>query len=140
MAKVLTRLEKVEPKVDHGHHRYGAYTTQALHLVLQKRGKQLRFLNKRIRGFKCKTLRAQLVVDCTQPSLLIIGRRPRQVPGTWHCIARAKVGDDYVFIDADDLFFMPNKKGLLGGVFEFIDGVYAIEDIVSRRVKPKKLK
>ncbi|KAG3198555.1 hypothetical protein PC129_g24318, partial [Phytophthora cactorum] len=52
----------------------------------------------------------------------------------------AKVGDDYVFIDADDLFFMPNKKGLLGGVFEFIDGVYAIEDIVSRRVKPKKLK
>lgn len=139
MKRGLARLAKVESNVDHDHVRYGAYTTQALHLALQKVGKQLRYLNRPISGFKKKSLRSQLIVASPQASLLIIlGRRPGQVDGTWHCIARAKVADKFHFIDSDEYLILPNQPKVLDNFFEHIDGAYAIEDIPTNRVKAKK--
>jgi hypothetical protein len=103
MRRVLQRLKKVESQVGHGHDRFGAYSTQALHLALQKTGRQLRFLNRTLPGFRKKERRtanrAALISNAVDTSLLVIGRRPGQLAGTWHCIARAKVGERLVFID-----------------------------------------
>ncbi|KAJ8575867.1 hypothetical protein ON010_g3345 [Phytophthora cinnamomi] len=76
LRRVLRRLKKVDSDADHGHEHFGAYSTHALPLVLQREGIQL----------------------------------------------------------YSDLV-MPNSESVLNNYFEHIGGVYAVETIVSRRVK-----
>lgn len=125
---ILARLVEVSPSVDHGHPRYGAYTMDALQKGLQKRRKQLIYLNTKS-GFKSRPKRPASIVRSRKSALLIIGRRPGQRAGTWHCIARAWVGNKFVFIDSDTYHFFPNREELLTSFFETVDGVYSIEDI-----------
>ncbi|ETP29359.1 hypothetical protein F442_21496, partial [Phytophthora nicotianae P10297] len=88
MRPVLERLTATAPNKDHGHVRYGAYTMDALQKGLQRRQKQLIYLNTKA-GFKSRPKRPEAIIRSRRPALLVIGRRPGQSSGTWHCIARA---------------------------------------------------
>ncbi|ETN09615.1 hypothetical protein PPTG_22897 [Phytophthora nicotianae INRA-310] len=127
MKPILAKLALVRPNEDHDHPSYGAYTMDALQKGLQKRRKQLWFLNVKAR-FKRRARGPASVIRSRRPAHLVIGRRPGQLPGTWHCITRALVGDKFVFIDSDNYHYFPNREDLLTNFFETFDGVYAVED------------
>ncbi|POM74340.1 transposable element Tc3 Transposase putative [Phytophthora palmivora] len=88
MKPVLAQLSKVRPSEDHGHPQYGAYTIDALQKGVQKLGKQLHYLNTKS-GFKSRPKRPGRIIRSRKPALIVIGQRPGQQKGTWHCIVRA---------------------------------------------------
>jgi hypothetical protein len=135
MRPVLDRLRTTDPGRDHGDPRLGGYTTHALHLALKKRGKQLKFVLGSGSAAVSALYRAGRIEETSACALVIIGRRPGQLAGSWHAIARAKVGDDFKFIDSDDYCFFGNSAKLLVSFFEFIDGVYEIVDVPNKAKK-----
>jgi hypothetical protein len=131
---VLDRLRTTDPGRDHGNPRLGGYITHAFHLALKKRGKQLKFVLGSGSAAVSALYRAGRIEETSVGALVITGRRPGQLAGSWHAIARAKVGGDFKYIDRDDNSFFGNSAKLLGSFFEFIDGVFKIVDV------PKKAK
>ncbi|ETN08723.1 hypothetical protein PPTG_11565 [Phytophthora nicotianae INRA-310] len=89
MRPVLERLTATAPNKDHGH---VTYTMDALRKGFQRRQKQLIYLNTKA-GFKSRPKRPEAIIRSRRPALLVIRRRPGQSSGTWHCIARAWVGN-----------------------------------------------
>ncbi|POM66181.1 Hypothetical protein PHPALM_17998 [Phytophthora palmivora] len=100
------------PSEDHGHPQYGAYTIDALQKGVQKLGKQLHYLNTKS-GFKSRAKRLGWIIRSRKPALIVIGQRPGPQKGTWHCIARPRIGNTFVFIDSDCYHYFPSREHLL---------------------------
>lgn len=111
---MLDRLRTTDPNRDHGHPRFGAYTTHALHLAFRGKGKQLRYpLGKGT--FSCPAdARASKVFNSRHSNLLVIGRRYGQQEGTWHCITRVWVGGKHVFVDSDRYHYFDIRTCCVG--------------------------
>jgi len=57
--------------------------------------------------------RACRIEETSAGAVVTIGRQPGQLAVSWHAISRAKVGDDFKFIDSDDYCFFGNSAKLL---------------------------
>lgn len=131
MAPITRRLnaadESSEQSEPHGSEKYGAYSVSALHEALRAKGHRLRYLNvsKTFRCSKKKWFRK--IISSRYNHLVIIGRASGQEKNTWHCIARATVGEKRFFIDSDEFVYKPNTEPGLKHFFAEVSAVYAIE-------------
>ncbi|GMF61066.1 unnamed protein product [Phytophthora fragariaefolia] len=137
LAPIVRRLNAAareeEGPAPHGDERYGAYSMQALHEALRAKGYQLRYLNS-TSTFNCKSAKwFRKIPRSTFKHLVIVGRPSGQVEGTWHCIARAAVGDKYYFIDSDELVYKPSSEDGLRHFFVELGCVYAVEPINNQK-------
>ncbi|GMF46623.1 unnamed protein product [Phytophthora fragariaefolia] len=135
LAPIVRRLNAAareeEGPAPHGDERYGAYSMQALHGSLRAKGYQLRYLNSTSNCKSAKWFRK--LPRSTLKHIVMVGRPSGQVEGTWHCIARAAVGDKYYFIDSDEIVYKPSSEDGLRHVFVQLGCVYAVEPINNKK-------
>ncbi|OWZ19378.1 LOW QUALITY PROTEIN: hypothetical protein PHMEG_0006393 [Phytophthora megakarya] len=127
----LNAAADVQGRDHHGDIKYDGYSTTALPEALRANGYQLRYLNE-TSTFKCSRSKwFRKVAFSRFGRLIIVDRHATQddTGDTWHCIARAAVGDKYHFIDSDEFVYKPSTEAGLRHFFTEIPGDYTVKKI-----------
>lgn len=131
MAVNIRELKEKQPNVDNGHERYGGYSIQAFQRALRKKGFQLRYLNK-LATYKnvSKKRWFHRISKSKMKHMIIIGEMHGCQVGTFHCIARTCIGEDYYCIDSDVYHYWKCSQVSLESFYKKIVAIYEIQHLV----------